>query len=274
MTGAIDRFSEDVDVTIDYRDLAPSRPPLDDQLSNTRRKKLSEELRASTADHIRDVIAPSFQAAAASVGGTVEIDQSGEVLRVFYPSAISQDRKEVVLLEFGGRNITEPCTTFSITSDIAPSFTTIEFPVAAPSVLNVERTFWEKLTAIHYECNRPAFKPDANRLSRHWYDVYQLLESGHAEQALEKYEILESVVEHKKAFYYSSYADYDACLKGEFNLFPSEIDLLESDYGKMITAGMFYDTYPSFAELQTRIESLGRELLRRFSSKANEDGYV
>lgn len=62
----IQRFSEDVDITIDYRDLDPQELRLGDPLSGTQRKRLSEKLRSRAADHVRNVIDPKFQAAGAA----------------------------------------------------------------------------------------------------------------------------------------------------------------------------------------------------------------
>lgn len=44
---AIDRFSEDIDVTIDYRSLNPEIPDLSSITSNSQRSRLSETLKAA-----------------------------------------------------------------------------------------------------------------------------------------------------------------------------------------------------------------------------------
>src|SRR5262249_73861 len=49
--GAIARFSEDVDITLDYRGLEGSFDPFAKGISNTRLKKFSEELKLFVRDH-------------------------------------------------------------------------------------------------------------------------------------------------------------------------------------------------------------------------------
>ncbi|MFA5665319.1 nucleotidyl transferase AbiEii/AbiGii toxin family protein, partial [Castellaniella sp.] len=60
---AIDRFSEDIDVTVDYRSLDANAPDLDNMTSNNQRSKLSERLRSALATHITDELAPALQTA-------------------------------------------------------------------------------------------------------------------------------------------------------------------------------------------------------------------
>jgi predicted nucleotidyltransferase component of viral defense system len=56
----IDRFSEDVDVTIDYRNFT-DKDPLSPSLSRTQRDKLSDLLKASMKDHIKNTILPYLE---------------------------------------------------------------------------------------------------------------------------------------------------------------------------------------------------------------------
>ncbi|MDS1140790.1 nucleotidyl transferase AbiEii/AbiGii toxin family protein [Pusillimonas sp. SM2304] len=63
---AIERFSEDIDVTIDYRSLVADGPDLG-SLSNTQRKKLSDALKAALVEHITEELLPSLRDALADV---------------------------------------------------------------------------------------------------------------------------------------------------------------------------------------------------------------
>ena len=57
-------------------------------------------------------------------------------------------------------------------------------------VLRIERTFWEKATILH----QFHFQSDPGRVapgfSRHYYDVYQLVERGYSESALKDVSLL------------------------------------------------------------------------------------
>ena len=58
--GAIDRFSEDIDITIDYRDLMPEAPALEEIVNNSQRSKLSAALKAKMAIYIKDEVMPKL----------------------------------------------------------------------------------------------------------------------------------------------------------------------------------------------------------------------
>ena len=62
--GVIDRFSEDVDITLDYRAFDDGFDPFADGASRTQIRRFSEHLRDRVAHYIRDVVAPALDAAA------------------------------------------------------------------------------------------------------------------------------------------------------------------------------------------------------------------
>lgn len=66
--------------------------------------------------------------------------------------------------------------------DVAEHVPSISFPTASPRVMCVERTFWEKATAVHVFCEGGKLR--GTRFSRHWYDIAQLDSAGHVESAL------------------------------------------------------------------------------------------
>ena len=163
-----------------------------------------------------------------------------------------------VLIEFGGRNITEPYAEHNVEPDIAQHLTGLTFPCSTVRVLSPARTFWEKATLMHVECQRNEFRASAQRLSRHWYDLAMLADRDHGRMAIQDRALLEDVVKHKKAFYNAGYANYDACLVGQLRLIPEDEMLiaLRDDFHRMISAGMFIGEPPTF---ETIVDSL-REL--------------
>jgi predicted nucleotidyltransferase component of viral defense system len=64
--GAINRFSEDVDVTLDYRGLDTSFDPFTEGASKTQLKKFSEGLKSFVRDRAHCVVAPHFITMSAS----------------------------------------------------------------------------------------------------------------------------------------------------------------------------------------------------------------
>lgn len=120
-------------------------------------------------------------------------------------------------------------------------------------VVDIVRTFFEKVTILHREAKRTNGNYPA-RYSRHYYDVYQMIEKGIAKDAPQHLEIMEKVVQFKKRFYPCKWAEYDEVLMGKCQFIPSEetLQAFSKDYDFM--KKMFYRQYPSFTEI---IETLG-----------------
>jgi hypothetical protein len=258
---AIERFSEDIDLTVDYTAFTSENLAT---LSSKAKKRLSDQLKTSLASYIREKVAPYLQhQLAAFVSGSyrLEVNEAGDQIRVFYPSSVEAQPyfSSSVLLEFGSRNTTEPNGSFTVSPYLseAPQLGSLTFPSAEITVLAPERTFWEKVTLVHVECHRD-FRESAERLSRHWYDLYRLADHDIGRSALARRDLLEAVVEHKKIFFNASYANYDACLRGGVRLVPeaAQREGLARDYAKMRGAGMLYGTVPGFETMLERLRRL------------------
>ncbi len=263
--GAIARFSEDVDITLDYRGLDGAFNPFSEAISKTRLKKFSEELKLFVHDHVHHVIAPHFDKKLAAEFNTdsykITVSDDGEQLRVYYPSVFEVPGSYIgnsVLIEFGGRNITEPNEEHEVRPDITEHIAALDFPRAQVRVLSPMRTFWEKATLMHVECQRGEFRANSERLSRHWYDLAMLANLEIGQNALAERGLLADVVKHKKVFYNTSYANYDACLVGQLRLLPNATALsaLHEDFQFMLDAGMFIGSPPSFDTIVDRLRAL------------------
>ena len=269
----IDRFSEDIDVTIDYRESAPA---LTGNETPSQLNKLSVGLKASVLNHTKNKLMPYFlNSLREQFGagyGSVELTADGEKLYVHYESVLNSKGTEYVptsvLLEFGGRNITEPNEKHVVTPYLVPISQAVTYPEPEVKVLAMERTYWEKATLIHVECRRKSVKGNAERISRHWYDLFKM--SGDLQRyfTVEMYELLESVVRQKKAFYNSSWASYEDCLVGSLRLVPEEAlrQILENDFAEMRAAGMFYSDSPTFEVILShlgKVESVLNEVIRK-----------
>jgi hypothetical protein len=262
---AIARFSEDVDITLDYRGLDGSFDPFAAGVSGNQLKKFSAGLKSFVRRHAHDVVAPHFRKMLAtefkSDGFRLEISDDGEQVRIHYKSVLNTPGDYVgnsALIEFGGRNITEPNEEHEIRPDIADLVPELDLPRAHVRVLSPARTFWEKATLMHVECQRGEFRTGADRLSRHWYDLAMLADLAHGQAALADRALLIDVVKHKKVFYNASYANYDACVAGQFRLIPDDAAMasLRDDFQRMIDAGMFIGEPPEFARILKRLREL------------------
>ena len=105
-----------------------------------------------------------------------KIGSSPDKLHIPYPTSLESSiayLQESVLLELGGKNEISPSSQLQLEPYIRSVAPSLEFPLPTVAVLAPERTYWEKATLIHAECNRKKVKANAERLSRHWYDLFQ-----------------------------------------------------------------------------------------------------
>ncbi len=263
--GVIDRFSEDIDITLDYRAFEEGFDPFAEGVSRTKTKQFSDRLKSHVFAYANEVVVPYLESELAKLPTaeqhTVELDDGGEKIWVTYPSVVEGTGEYIrsqVLIELGGRNVIDPNETHTVSPYISELTQGLLYPSSEVVVLSPERTFWEKATLIHVECNRGRLRESAERLSRHWYDLVMLAEHPAGQSAVENRELFEEVVRHKKAFFHTGYANYDECLNGQLKLLP-ETDTLEglrADYEKMVRAGMMYSTPPGFEEIVDSIRDL------------------
>lgn len=263
--GVIDRFSEDVDITLDYRSFEEDFDPFAEGVSRTKTKQFSDRLKSYVHDYANDVVVPHLKNELAKLPTAdqhiVEVDDGGEKIWVTYPSVVEDSDEYIrsqVLIELGGRNVIDPNETHTVSPYIAELTEGLVYPSSEVVVLSPERTFWEKATLIHVECNRGKLRESADRLSRHWYDLVMLARHSAGKSAINNRALFEEVVRHKKVFFHTSYADYNACLEGQLKLLPEPGTLkgLRGDYEKMVGAGMMYSAPPSFDEIVESIRSL------------------
>jgi predicted nucleotidyltransferase component of viral defense system len=90
--GVIDRFSEDVDITLDYRAFEEDFDPFAEEVSRTETKQFSERLTSYVSDCANHVVAPHLKNESAKLPmadqHTVEMDGEGEKIWITYPSVV------------------------------------------------------------------------------------------------------------------------------------------------------------------------------------------
>jgi len=103
-------------------------------------------------------------------------------------------------------------------------------------------------------------RASADRLSRHWHDLHLLNESEIGKSALGDTDLLKDVIKHKKCFFRSGFANYDACLEKRFKLVPEKtiLEELEKDYRNM--RDMVYGDAPTFKDIIDSLRSLETEI--------------
>jgi hypothetical protein len=273
---AIQRFSEDVDVTVNYKSLGVDVPDLATLDTNRKRQGIRDALQGALNRHVEEELVPEFKEALTSKFPNLQwrMDVEGEKVYLHYPTVYASDNPYVrpqVFIEFGGRNDTLPQENVQIHCDVAAYVPNVVFPIANVPVLSPQRTFWEKVTLIHVECQRPSFRAITSRLFRHWYDVDLLSAHDAGKTALLDKGLLEDVIKIKRAFFFAAYSNYDLCLDGRLKLIPGDelLKELRADHQKMIEAQMFQgDAAPAdFDKIIERVRTLENSINKNHNAE-------
>jgi Nucleotidyl transferase AbiEii toxin, Type IV TA system len=262
----IRRFSEDVDVTYDVRQLVPELIGAGGTIPATpsQARKWRDAIDVKLPAWIREKAVPAIETYAAATGADVKVRAEGTDIYIDY-DPLSTGTGYVpprVKIEFGARSTGEPCEERPITSDAAEHLPELEFPSATPRVTLPKRTFWEKATAVHVFCEQGA---EGDRLSRHWHDLVRLDDSGYADEAFADRTLADNVAEFKNKFFREkdddgTWIDYAAAVSGALQLVPDAetMKALEADYQKMADDGILLDDADPFDELMKRCADLER----------------
>lgn len=258
--GLINRFSEDIDVTVFRDDLeqAATAEELEALSGKKRRARLDairDACRAFVTGPLRESLA-GLLAEATGGAGRVEIDQAdpeGQTLLLWYPEVEPRDDgyvRPAVRIESGAKSALDPNRPVLIRPYIADE--TPDLDLSVPNVTTIEpgRTFWDKVVIAHglrrwYE-RRGVLRQEGQRISRHYYDLHQLLASQAGKDALSDLELARDCVRHARMFFDRPDFDLASAQPGTFAIAPVEgmIDALRRDYAN--TAAMIFGEPPSF----------------------------
>lgn len=263
---AIRRFSEDVDLTYDIRELAHDLVGENDEaLPKTRseEKRWTSEVCKRLPVWVYETVSPLIVDAinAQSLPAIVRVEADKLFIDYEAVAGGSGYVAPSVMLEFGARSTGEPASVRDIACDAAGLVDGIEFPTAKPRVMHAERTFWEKATAIHVFCLQERLRGE--RFSRHWHDIVRLDDIGITNSAIAARDLTKSVAQHKSMFFAEKAADrtpidYEAAVDGGLRLAPSGEGkaALEQDYARMLEDGLLLDEAETFDELLARCEKI------------------
>lgn len=271
---AINRFSEDIDLAVDYEALGfrGERDPRRQDISKTKRAGILDEMMAECRRYIAGEFLDVLKARCGEILGARNAwslhvsEQDPNVVQFRYPTAITKNLDYVspqVVLELGTHAEFVPHDRFTIHSLAAEEFpnVVIDGGVAVVALL-AKRTFWEKATILHAEYYRPPEKPIPDRYSRHYYDVAMLAQGPIRADALADRDLLTQVVRHKQTFYPSAWARYHLARPGSFRLAPVEnrVAALERDYRNMTV--MIFGGAPKFDWIMEPLKALEQDINR------------
>ena len=268
----IDRFSEDIDLTLDIRKLIPDLVSSGSGLPTSRSQadKWTKAVRRRLPEWITTNVQPVIEAALARDRLDAQIEIGGnerEKQFLKYP-ALSRGTgyvPPVVTLEFGGRATGEPHQIMPVACDMDGHLANVSFPTVSPLVMSVARTFWEKATAAHVYCAQGRIRSE--RYARHWHDLAAIARSQYFAKVIEDRAVAAAVVAHKTFFFIEKEADgavidYASAVGGRLKIVPTgdARNALASDYAAMLADEvMLGDALPfdllmqACAEVETKI---------------------
>ena len=261
----ISRFSEDIDLILDWRLLGYGLDEPWEERSNTRQDKFKLDSIERTNIYLAEEFAPSLKDSfSEELGFEVIVRPADEEETVIfeYPRLYHLNATlDVIRLEIGPLAAWTPTIEAEISSYAAEQRPGVfKKPSTIVTATTPERTFWEKITILHQEAHRPDSKSMPPRYSRHYYDVYQLGNSPVKDKALANTALLQKVVDFKTKFYRSPWARFEECLPGSLKLDLPEYRLSElvSDYAAM--QDMLVGNRPSLDKILEYLHLLQAEI--------------
>lgn len=264
--GAIHRFSEDIDLILDWRVLGIGMTEPWSQRTSTKQDAFNKATKVRAAKFLKEQFLPSMkQQIEDELNQFINLfidEDDRQTVRFGYPSLFEHPATlRVIRLEIGPLAVWTPAVMAKITPYAAEQYPAL-FKQTTTSVRTVapERTFWEKATILHHEANRPPALPMPGRYSRHYYDLYQLSKTTIKDAAIAHPDILKNVVDFKRKFYPRKWAKYEEIFTDGLKLAPPEIRLsaLTSDYLSM--RDMLFGEVPTFESIISNLQLLQQEL--------------
>ena len=264
----INRMSEDVDIAIDREFLGFSG-----KLSKT---QISDKLRRASCSFVREnlqhdlkkhLVANGIKADRFTVNVNITpiTTTDPEVIEIAYESDFQDNNyiRPKVIIEVSGRSMNEPVTPVMLRSFIDTVFTDAPFTEKPFEVRAVvpERTFLEKIFLLHEEFAKPEEIVRTERMSRHIYDISQIMDTPIAERALNDKSLYDSVIEHRRIFIGLKGFDYSSLRPKTLQIVPPPniIELWRNDYEIMQENMIYGDSLP-FDELIEKIQKLNNKI--------------
>lgn len=263
--GLISRFSEDIDLILDWRVLGFTKDEPLEQRSVSKQDAFNKDIEHRTSVFLTEHFTPMLQAelsARLSDDISVKFDNERQAINIIYPQIFSDSAiLQEICLEIGPLAAWTPTENRIISPYSAESYPHL-FNTKSTTVTTVKptRTFWEKATILHREANRTNDSLPT-RYSRHYYDLFCMAKSSVKNEALADRELLHSVADFKNKFYHCNWAKYDEAKKGMLTLVPKTLNIitkLKNDYSHM--QNMLFGEKPTFDEILELLQQLENEI--------------
>ena len=260
--GLIERFSEDIDLILDWRVLGYEEKEPWIERSNTKQDKFNKEINVKTEIFLRDKLLKVLEKDLKNLGFEFSIDRiDQQTILCKYPKIFESNYlAQNIRLEIGSLAALTPAIEVEILPIIGEAYPNVFRIKTNIRTVSAERTFWEKATILHHEANRPESSSMPHRYARHFYDLYKITNSDIKNKALEDKDLLKKVIEFKMKFYLRKWAKYEEALNGRLRLVSAEYRFseIEKDYRAM--SEMIYGNYPKFEDIIKTLKQLENEI--------------
>jgi hypothetical protein len=257
--GLIERFSEDIDLILDWREVTQEDPNA--KRSVSRQDAFNKGLLERAHVYLREVFLPQVRDL---VGGVcaAAIEDNPEIVKIKYPAAFSSAHlRPEIQLEVGPLASWVPNAEYEIRPYAAEAIPQVfSRPACKVKAIKAERTFWEKVTILHHEAHRPAGSPQPPGYSRHYYDVCRMARTPVKAAAFADLELLRAVSAFKDKFYHRGWARYDLAKPGTMRIVPPEhvMKSVARDYDGM--GLMIFGERPKFGDMVDALRALEAEI--------------
>lgn len=236
----IERFSEDIDLALDWKVLGYGKTEPYEDRSNTKQQKFNDKLNDDTKVFLRDEFLPvlqnDFKEILNNKTYSFYIDEfDGQTICFDYPKNHKDSSiLQVIRLEIGSLAEPIPASNQKIKTYMEEAYPEVFNENIEVVAVDSLRTFYEKITILHREANRVNGNYPT-RYSRHFYDVYKMMLTDIREKSFENIGLLKTVINFKKKFYASNWAKYDDIMNGNLKLIPSKkgLEIFSKDYDSM-----------------------------------------
>lgn len=278
--GLIDRFSEDIDITVFRNDLGEAASVEElEALSGKKRRAKLDSIKAACQAFIAGRLLRELTALAADVMTAAQIardryrmeldaaDADQQTLLFWYPSVTTPADdyiRSAVKIEGGAKSALDPNMATTMKPYTADDLPNADLAVGNITTVEAQRTFWDKIVILHglrrWFDHRGQLRHGGQRVSRHYYDVFRLLQSPTGKAAEADRQLAEDCARHARMFFNTPDFDLDEAGPGTFSLAPSAsmMDALERDYNAMAT--MIMGPVPPVAEVMDAVSSLEARL--------------
>ena len=277
--GLINRFSEDIDVTVFRDDIGePATIEELDALSGKKRRARLEAIKDACQTYINGplraeltaILQKQLQTAGLDAGAArVEADDTdadGQTLLIWYPAATPRSDyvRAAIKIESGAKSALDPNSEVPIKPYVDDDLPALDLTVPAVRTVDPERTFWDKVVILHglrrWFDKRGELRRGGQRVSRHYYDLHRLAAAPVGTAAVGDAALGADCVAHARMFFNRTDFDLATAAPGSFALAPHDamIEQLRVDYRAM--QGMIFGDPPSFEAVLDSIDSLETRL--------------